>query len=108
MLSLRAYSSLPNVFVAPGGNTQPASAPPANDQHQAMIAELSRQTGMVPEYSEMCLSQVEWQFDKALIIFNEKKVRPHSVPIFGGQNQVLTCLAQASLPAEAFATPGPH
>ncbi|KAL3963846.1 hypothetical protein ACCO45_000850 [Purpureocillium lilacinum] len=84
----RSESSLPNVFVAPGGNTQPASAPPANDQHQAMIAELSRQTGMVPEYSEMCLSQVEWQFDKALIIFNEKRF--------------------ASLPAEAFATPGPH
>ncbi|KAJ6445999.1 mRNA export factor mex67 [Purpureocillium lavendulum] len=87
MLSLRAYSSLPNVFAAPAGNAQPAAAPSANEQHQAMIAELSKQTGMVPEYSEMCLSQVDWQFDKALIIFNEKK---------------------ASLPAEAFATPMPH
>ncbi|KAG6035232.1 hypothetical protein E4U41_006155 [Claviceps citrina] len=76
-LSLRAYSALPNVFVAP-------SQPPANAevQHQAMIAELCRQTGMVPQYSEMCLSQVGWEFDKALVIFNEKK---------------------AQLPAEAFA-----
>ncbi|KYK57671.1 mRNA export factor mex67 [Drechmeria coniospora] len=78
MLSLRAYSALPNVFAAPAA----APVPAVNDQHQTLIAELSRQTGMVPEYSEMCLSQVEWQFDKALVIFNEKK---------------------ASLPAEAFA-----
>ncbi|KAK5990704.1 mRNA export factor MEX67 [Cladobotryum mycophilum] len=77
MLSLRAYSPLPNVFVGPA---QP-SAP--TDQHQAMIAELSNQTGMVPQYSEMCLSQVEWDFQKALVIFNQKK---------------------AQLPAEAFAS----
>ncbi|PHH87679.1 hypothetical protein CDD83_8546 [Cordyceps sp. RAO-2017] len=78
MLSLRAYSPLPNVF-APAAN--PAAT--ANGQHQAMIAELAKQTGMVPEYCEMCLSQVEWQFDKALVIFNEKR---------------------AELPAEAFAS----
>lgn len=69
MLSLRAYSPLPNVFVAPS----PAPVDAAN-QHQAMIAELSKQTGMVPQYSEMCLSQVEWDFGRALVIFNEKKV----------------------------------
>ncbi|KAH0493965.1 hypothetical protein TgHK011_000604 [Trichoderma gracile] len=68
MLSLRAYSALPNVFVAPS----PAPADTAS-QHQAMIAELSKQTGMVPQYSEMCLSQVEWDFARALVIFNEKK-----------------------------------
>ncbi|KAK1244931.1 hypothetical protein MKX08_004560 [Trichoderma sp. CBMAI-0020] len=68
MLSLRAFSPLPNVFVAP------SSAPTDTaNQHQAMIAELSKQTGMVPQYSEMCLSQVGWDFGKALIIFNEKK-----------------------------------
>lgn len=69
MLSLRAYSALPNVFVAP------TQAPPVEqNQHQAMIAELSKQTGMTPQYSEMCLTQVNWEFDKALVIFNEKKV----------------------------------
>ncbi|KAH6610529.1 mrna export factor mex67 [Trichoderma cornu-damae] len=68
MLSLRAFSTLPNVFVAPS----PAPVDTAN-QHQAMIAELSKQTGMVPQYSEMCLSQVEWDFGRALVIFNEKK-----------------------------------
>lgn len=68
MLSLRAYSALPNVFAAP-------TPPPATaDQHQAMILELSKQTGMTPQYSEMCLTQVNWEFDKALVIFNEKKV----------------------------------
>ncbi|KAL6403324.1 mRNA export factor MEX67 [Ilyonectria robusta] len=67
MLSLRAYSPLPNVFAA----SVPEPATP--NQHQAMIAELSKQTGMTPQYSEMCLTQVNWEFDKALIIFNEKK-----------------------------------
>lgn len=69
MLSLRAFSPLPNVFVAP-----PSAPADTANQHQAMIAELSKQTGMVPQYSEMCLSQVEWDFGKALVIFNEKKV----------------------------------
>jgi nuclear RNA export factor len=67
MLSLRAYSSLPNVF-APAVPEVTTASP-----HQAMIAELSKQTGMTPEYSEMCLTQVNWEFDKALAIFNEKK-----------------------------------
>ncbi|KAM5355877.1 hypothetical protein ACJ41O_002523 [Fusarium nematophilum] len=77
MLSLRAYSPLPNVFAAS------TPAPVAVDQHQAMVVELSKQTGMTPQYSEMCLAQVNWEFDKALVIFNEKK---------------------AQLPPEAFAT----
>ncbi|KAL4730507.1 nuclear mRNA export, poly(A)+RNA binding protein [Fusarium chlamydosporum] len=77
MLSLRTFSLLPNVFAAP--------APAPVDQHQAMIAELSRQTGMTAQYSDMCLTQVNWEFDKALVMFNEKK---------------------SQLPAEAFATAG--
>lgn len=70
MLSLRAWSSLPDVFA----KQQPAPANQTQDQHQAMIAELSRQTGMVPQYSEMCLVEVGWEFDKALVVFNEKRV----------------------------------
>lgn len=69
MLSLRAYNPLPNVFAAPA-----EVAATANDPRLAMIAELSKQTGMVAEYCEMCLSQVEWQFDKAIAIFHEKRV----------------------------------
>ncbi|PFH61443.1 hypothetical protein XA68_17347 [Ophiocordyceps unilateralis] len=76
MLSLRAYNPLPNVFAQ-------AAVPTVNDQHQAMIVELSKQTGMVAEYCEMCLSQVNFQFEKAIAIFNEKR---------------------AELPAEAFAS----
>jgi nuclear RNA export factor len=76
MLSLRAFSSLPNVFA-------PSDQAPPEQKHQAMIAELSKQTNMVPQYSEMCLTQVDWDFDKALVIFNEKK---------------------AQLPPDAFAT----
>jgi nuclear RNA export factor len=73
MLSLRAYDSLPNVFAASQEAPAPAPGPGQPNQQQAMIAELSKQTGMTPQYSEMCLSQVEWDFNKALIIFNEKK-----------------------------------
>ena len=70
LLSLRAFNPLPNVFE----NANQAPTNNTNSQHQAMIAELCKQTGMVPEYSEMCLSQVGWEFDKALVIFNDKKV----------------------------------
>ncbi|KAI9171444.1 mRNA export factor MEX67 [Paramyrothecium foliicola] len=69
MLSLRAYSPLPNVFAA----TEQAATDP--NQHQAMIVELSKRTNMVPQYSEMCLVQVNWDFDKALVIFEEKKAQ---------------------------------
>ncbi|KAF7562761.1 hypothetical protein G7046_g1348 [Stylonectria norvegica] len=69
MLSMRAFSSLPNVFVAA------TQAAPVQNQHQAMIAELSKQTGMTPQYSEMCLTQVNWEFDKALVMFHEKKAQ---------------------------------
>jgi nuclear RNA export factor len=83
MISLRAYGELPNVFVpqapapaaAPASGTAAAPAGTEQSQHQVMLAELCKQTGMVPQYSEMCLSQVGWDFDKALVIFNEKKVR---------------------------------
>ncbi|CAJ0545946.1 Ff.00g094190.m01.CDS01 [Fusarium sp. VM40] len=81
MLSLRTFSQLPNVFAA----AAPTPAPASVDQHQAMIAELSKQTGMTAQYSEMCLTQVNWAFDQALVIFNEKK---------------------SQLPAEAFAPMG--
>ncbi|EQB57579.1 TAP domain-containing protein [Colletotrichum gloeosporioides Cg-14] len=79
MFSLRAFNPLPNVFVAEN------QAPPAPEpqQRQAMIAELSKQTNMTPQYSEMCLSDVAWDFTRALAVFNEKK---------------------AQLPAEAFAS----
>lgn len=69
MVTLRAYSPLPNVF-APSAPGEGATI----DPRRAMIAELAKQTGMVAEYCEMCLSQVEWQFDKAIAIFHEKKV----------------------------------
>ena len=74
ILSLRAYSPLPDIF-AQGDQSAPQSAQAApQDQHQAMILELSKQTGMTPQYSEMCLVQVEWNFDKGLAMFAEKKV----------------------------------
>lgn len=108
MVSLRAYGELPNVFApqaqapapvpapapAPGSTPAPAAAPAGADQaqHQAMLAELCKQTGMVPQYSEMCLTQVAWDFDKALVMFNEKKVCGLYRSLFiMGRNMMLTC-----------------
>ncbi|KHN99997.1 mRNA export factor mex67 [Metarhizium album ARSEF 1941] len=74
MLMLRAFNALPNVFLA--ANQGPVAGNNNNDtdvEHQAMVAELCKQTGMTPQYSEMCLTQVGWNFDNALVIFNEKK-----------------------------------
>lgn len=83
MLSLRAHNPLPNVFEGQAApSPEPGSAPAPQNQQQAMIAELSKQTGMTPQYSELCLQQVEWNFDQALVVFNEKKV---SSPVPGIQ-----------------------
>ncbi|PHH76935.1 hypothetical protein CDD82_3748 [Ophiocordyceps australis] len=68
VLMLRAYNALPDVSAAPTAN-----AVTNGNQHDAMIVELSKQTGMLPEYSKMCLEQVDWQFEKALPLFLEKK-----------------------------------
>ncbi|ROT40062.1 mRNA export factor mex67 [Sodiomyces alkalinus F11] len=70
MLLLRAYNPLPNIFAA--GTAQPE---PSDDQalRQAKIAELSKQTNMIPAYSEMCLSEVGWDFDQAVAKFHETK-----------------------------------
>ncbi|ATY58676.1 mRNA export factor mex67 [Cordyceps militaris] len=84
ILSLRAWNALPNVFNTNGTATA-APAAQAPDQRAAMVAELCKQTGMTPQYSEMCLTQVDFVFDRALAIFNDKK---------------------AQLPPEAFAAPG--
>ncbi|KAL2132289.1 hypothetical protein VTI74DRAFT_3976 [Chaetomium olivicolor] len=63
------------------------AAPPAIDDatRAQMIQELSRQTGMNAQYSELCLAGLaNWNFDLALQSFHEKK---------------------GELPAEAFVAP---
>lgn len=72
MMCLRPHTPLPNLF---GG----AEAPPADAEQQqraAMVAELAKRTGMTPAYAELCLSDasVNWDFEKALVVFNERKV----------------------------------
>ncbi|KAI1142661.1 NTF2-like protein [Hypoxylon sp. FL0543] len=77
MLSVRAFNPLPTLI--------PDPAPQANTdvQQQQMVIELCSRTGMTPEYSKLCLDGANWNFDQALVSFNEKR---------------------AQLPAEAFAT----
>ncbi|XXG94012.1 nuclear mRNA export, poly(A)+RNA binding protein [Hypoxylon texense] len=78
MLSLRTYSPLPNSAPEPT-----ADQPNEELQQQQMVVELCKQTGMTPEYSRFCLVGANWNFDQALMLFNEKR---------------------AQLPGEAFAT----
>ncbi|KAI1083341.1 NTF2-like protein [Whalleya microplaca] len=77
MLSLKLFTPLPTS--APG----PAAQPNEELQKQQMVIEICKQTGMVPEYSKFCLEGANWNFDQALVSFNEKR---------------------AQLPAEAFTT----
>ncbi|KAM0281940.1 hypothetical protein ACHAQH_003286 [Verticillium albo-atrum] len=81
MLSLRAWNALPNVFVAAAPPAPPPVPAQEQELRQAKIVELCKQTSMTPVYSEMCLNDTAWDFDRAMAVFNEKK---------------------AQLPAEAF------
>lgn len=75
MLSLHAYHPLPVVAVsAPNAGAPPVVATSPEEQQQIMLVELSKQTGMTAEYSKMCLEGAEWNFDRALAVFQEKKV----------------------------------
>ncbi|KAI0013439.1 NTF2-like protein [Xylariaceae sp. FL0662B] len=76
MLSLKMFTPLPTLV--------PAAAAQSNEEIQKqMVIEICKRTGMVPEYSKFCLEGANWNFDQALVSFNEKR---------------------AQLPAEAFAT----
>ncbi|KAI0842978.1 NTF2-like protein [Hypoxylon sp. FL0890] len=77
MLSLRAFNPLPTLI------SNPTPQPNAEMQQQQMVIELCSRTGMNPEYSKLCLEGAHWNFDQALVSFNEKR---------------------AQLPAEAFVT----
>jgi nuclear RNA export factor len=106
MLSLRAYSPLPNIYPV-ADNNEAAPPPQATvadaETRQAMMAELSKRTGLTMQYAELCLVQVEWSFDRALVVFEEKKVSGVSIAI-QNVNHTLMVL-QAQLPSEAWIAP---
>ncbi|XDG07211.1 hypothetical protein ABKA04_006826 [Annulohypoxylon sp. FPYF3050] len=85
MLVIRPFTSSPSASApAPIAAPAPISAPVAQSNlelQQQMVVELCNRTGMTPEYSKMCLDGVQWNFDQALLVFNDKR---------------------AQLPAEAF------
>ncbi|KAG6363032.1 hypothetical protein INS49_008127 [Diaporthe citri] len=68
MLSITPWSPVPSVTVSV---TAPGPSP--EDQQQLMVLELSKRTQMTPEFSKMCLETAEWNFDRALIVFEEKR-----------------------------------
>ncbi|KAI0159431.1 mRNA export factor mex67 [Pestalotiopsis sp. NC0098] len=79
LLQLRAYAPLPSQTGAADVPAAPIAAPAAAPvvgavpQQEQMIIELCKQTGMTPEYSKMCLETAGWNFDQALLTFNEKR-----------------------------------
>ncbi|KAK2611267.1 hypothetical protein N8I77_004623 [Diaporthe amygdali] len=66
MLSIMPWSPVPAVAVSTSG-------PSPEEQQQMMALELSKRTGMTPDFSKMCLETAEWNFDRALSVFEEKK-----------------------------------
>lgn len=96
MLMLRAFTPVPLFAAAVGIDVQ--------EQRKQMIIELTNRTKMTLEYSQMCLEGVDWDFEKALVAFEEKKVRypliiPFSCP--PTMRYALTHV-QAILPPDAF------
>ncbi|KAI1799835.1 NTF2-like protein [Daldinia bambusicola] len=88
MLSVRAFNpppgSTPEAAAQPVVQpiTQPAAQPVAQpvvqqstDLQQQMVIELCNRTGMTPEYSKFCLDGANWNFDQALVMFNEKRAQ---------------------------------
>ncbi|KAI1213848.1 NTF2-like protein [Annulohypoxylon truncatum] len=93
MLAVRPFRPSPASAPTPAPASAPAPAPapvlaPAAqlnpELQQQMVIELCNRTRMTPEYSKLCLDGVNWNFDQALVVFNDK---------------------QAQLPAEAFINP---
>ncbi|KAF2963439.1 hypothetical protein GQX73_g10131 [Xylaria multiplex] len=63
LLSVKAFKHLPTQTTI-------------NDQQkQQMLSELSRLTGMTPEFSRLCLEGANWHFNQALASFHEKKAQ---------------------------------
>ncbi|KAB5580530.1 TAP domain-containing protein [Coniochaeta sp. 2T2.1] len=65
MLSLRAFAPVPVFAAAVGIDVQ--------ERQKQMVLELTNRTRMTLEYSQMCLEGVAWDFDKALLAFEEKR-----------------------------------
>ncbi|EPE07868.1 mrna export factor mex67 [Ophiostoma piceae UAMH 11346] len=70
MLSLRAHQAIP-------GQTPPATVS-EQEQKAAMVAELSKLTNMTAQYSEMCLAEAAWNYEAAIVKFQE--LRPNLGP----------------------------
>lgn len=69
MLSVSAFRNLPTSVLAVQTVT-------VDDQRkEQMLLELCRQTNMTPEYSRFCLDGADWNYDQAMLSFQEKKVK---------------------------------
>lgn len=65
MLMLRAFTPVPLFTAVVGIDVQ--------ERRKQMVIELTNRTKMTFDYSQMCLEGVDWDFEKALVAFEEKK-----------------------------------
>lgn len=77
MLSISPWSPVPSVAISASAPIPPpAPILSPEEQQQLMLVELSKRTNMIGEYSQMCLETAEWNFDRALAVFEERKASP--------------------------------
>ena len=86
LLALRAYTAVPSMLpanAAPSHATQQqtvevtpsstSSTGPSVEVKQQLVIELSKRSNMTLQYSERCLSEVNWTFDAAIAAFEQNK-----------------------------------
>lgn len=81
ILTLRAWTPLPVVNESAGLTME---------QRQQMVIELAQRTSMTPDYAELCLTSVNWSFDQALAMFNDRRVSWKRDPAWSGRSRMLT------------------
>ncbi|KAL7628720.1 nuclear mRNA export, poly(A)+RNA binding protein [Parahypoxylon ruwenzoriense] len=67
MLSVKVFCPLPTSVI------ERTPQPSEEEQKQQMVIEVCKQTGMTPEYSRFCLEGANWNFDRAIVSFSEKR-----------------------------------
>ncbi|KAH8676751.1 putative mRNA export factor MEX67 [Tricladium varicosporioides] len=79
MLSLRAYGPL----AQPSNNQQTVAAVtnPEQQRQEAITMQLVEKTGMTPNYAILCLTETQWDLEKAFVVFNANKVNQNHILI---------------------------
>ncbi|KAG7165454.1 Nuclear RNA export factor 1-like 3 [Homarus americanus] len=81
-------TSIPSTSTVPE-QSQPPSVPqsaPDPGQQQAMVVKFSTESGMLPQFSQLCLEQNGWDFNKAAVMFSQLKMENKIPPEYFAQS----------------------